>query len=192
MIDIVPIATPDTPEGRRLIDKFLLDLAGIHTVRGGAEIFPDEGLDHLLGKVPLASTAIQTTYHLGLFTAQTDTTVPPRTTVLNGAGVADNGGAVDEPATSGAPAGYARVAIANSDWGSPATQGSGRRVTSAQKSFPVSTGAWGTVNGFFIASASGYGAGVALCYANFDDGEAIEVNAAGFTVRVTPFIQYDG
>lgn len=148
-----------------------------------AEIFPDEGLDHVLDKVPRAQTAIQTTYHIGLFTSQTNSTVPARTVTL-----ASQTG-VTEVANSGA---YARVSIANSDWGAIATSGSGRRTTSSQKSFAESTGSWGTVNGFFIATNGTHAAGVALCYANFDGDTAAVVNAAGITVRVTPYIHYDG
>jgi hypothetical protein len=176
--------TPESDEGRALIDRFLLDTAGIPRVAGGAEIFPDEGLDHILNKVPRATTAIQTTYYLGLFTSQTASTVPGRTQLL-----VDEPTGVSEVANSAA---YARVAVANTDWGAPATNGSGRRTTSAQKSFPESTGSWGSVNGFFIADVSTHSAGVALLYANFDDTSAVNVNAAGFTVRVTPYIQYDG
>lgn len=148
-----------------------------------AEIFPDEGLDHILDKVPRAQTAIQTTYHIGLFTSATNSTVPARGAVLG----TQTG--VTEVANSGA---YARVAIANSDWGAIATSGSGRRTTSSQKSFAESTGSWGTVNGFFIATNGTVGGGVALAYANFDGDTAAVVNAAGITVRVTPFIHYDG
>ena len=174
---------PDSDEGRRAIDKFLLDMHGIAPMAGGAEIFPDEGLDHVLGKVPLAATAIQTTYYLGLFTSQTASTVPARTVTL-----ASQSGITEVPNS----AAYARVAVANTDWGAAATSGSGRKVTSSQKSFPESTGSWGTVNGFFIALASTWGGSVALAYANFDDVSAVAVNAAGYTVRITPYVQFDG
>lgn len=148
-----------------------------------AELYPDEGLDHILNKVPLAGTAIQTTYFLGLFTSQTATTVPARTVTLS------SQSGVTEVANSGA---YARVAVANSDWGAVATSGSGRRTTAAQKSFAESTGAWGTVNGFFLATVTTQAAGVAVFYANFDDGQAVNVNSAGYTLRITPYMQYDG
>lgn len=161
----------------------LLALLGIPPVMGGAELFPDEGLDHVLNKVPIAGVAIQTSYGLGLFTSQTASTVPARTVTL-----ASQTGITEVP-NSGA---YARVSVANSDWGAIATSGSGRKTTSAQKTFPDSTGSWGTINGFFVATNTTWGLGVALFYANFDDVTAINVNAAGFTVRVTPYVQYDG
>lgn len=166
-----------------LTEDLLLALVGMHPIMGGAELFPDEGLDHVLNKVPIAGVAIQTSYGLGLFTSQTATTVPARTVTL-----ASQSG-VTEVASAGA---YARVSIANSDWGAIGTNASGRKTTSAQKTFPDSTGSWGTVNGFFVATNTTQGAGVALYYANFDDGQAINVNAAGYTVRVTPYVQYDG
>lgn len=170
------------PEGdRELFDRFLLDRAGIPRVAGGAEIFPDEGLDHLLNKVPRATTAIQTAYFLGLFTTQTASTVPARTEALAGA-------LVGEP-TAGA---YARVSVANTDWAAIATSGAGRRTTSAQKSFPASTGAWGTINGFFLANQLAAGAGsIALFFANFDDLASVNVNAAGYTIQITPFFHID-
>jgi hypothetical protein len=150
-----------------------------------AEIFPNESLDALLARFPRATvTTVPTSMFLGLFTGSTAATVPAAATVLAG-----NPAAVSEPASSGA---YARVTIANTDWGAIATSGSGRRTTSAQKSFAESTGSWGTINGFFIADSGTQGAGVAWYYANFDDVTAISVNAAGFTVRITPFWHFDG
>jgi hypothetical protein len=161
----------------------LAALMGLPPIQGGLELFPDEGLDHMLAKVPMATTAIQTTYHLGLFTSQTPTTVPARTVTL-----ASQTG-ITEVANSGA---YARAAVANTDWGAIATSGSGRRTTSAQKSFAESTGSWGAVNGFFLATTGTHAAGVAVFYANFDDGQAVNVNSAGYTLRVTPYFQADG
>jgi hypothetical protein len=147
-----------------------------------AEIFPDEGLDHILNKVPRATTAIQTTYYLGLFTAQTASTVPASSTTL----------ASDTNVTEPSGGSYARVAVANTDWGAITTSGSGRRTTSAQKSFPASTGAWGNVNGFFLANQSATGAGsVAIFYSNFSDLAAVAVNSAGYTIQVTPYFHID-
>jgi len=178
----IPVLDHGNPEHqKRLRDIILHGVYGLPRMEGGAEIFPDEGLDHILNKVPRATTAIQTTYYLGLFTGSSATTVPARTDALASA-----------PASVAEPSGgaYARVAVANTDWGAVATNGSGRRTTSAQKSFPASTGSWGNVNGFFLATASTVG--VAIFYANFDDLTAVAVNAAGFTVQVTPFFHIDG
>jgi hypothetical protein len=147
-----------------------------------AEIFPDEGLDHVLNKVPRATTAIQTTYYLGLFTTQSASTVASRTETLASA-------AVGEP-TSGA---YARVSVANTDWGAIATSGSGRRTTSAQKSFAENTASWGTINGFFLANQAAAGAGsIAIFFANFDDAQAVPATVAGYTIRITPYFHIDG
>ena len=150
----------------------LAQLQGMPPVQGGLEIFPDEGLDHILNKVPMATVAIQTTYYLGLFTSQTASTVPARTVTL----VSQSG--ITEVANAGA---YSRVAVANTDWGAISTSGSGRRTTSAQKSFAESTGSWSSVNGFFLATVTTHAAGVAIFYANFDDGQAVNVNSAGYT-----------
>lgn len=187
----IPVLDLDTDEGQAFAREVMRDIAGLpvfEPMAGGAEIFPDEGLDHILNKVPRATTAIQTTYYLGLFTAGTAgltaSTVPARTE-SNSNSVTNLG----EP-NSGA---YARVAVANTDWAAIATSGSGRRTTSAQKSFPASTGSWGTVNGFFLASQLATGAGsVAIFYANFDDVTGVNVNAAGYTVQVTPYFHIDG
>lgn len=155
---------------------------------GAAEIFPDEGLDVLLNQQPRnSSQAIVDPTYLGLFTSQTSSTVPGRTAVL-----ATQTG-VTEVANAGA---YARVAVNGGagaqDWGAIATSGNGRRTTAAQKSLPESTASWGTVNGFLCATTSGHGTGKAFFYANFDDLQPVVVNAAGYTLRVTPFWQIDG
>jgi hypothetical protein len=184
----IPLVDPESREGQSFLREVVADLVGfealgIPPLAGGAEIFPDEGLDHVLNKVPRATAAIQTTYYLGLFTGSTATTVPARTDTLAAA-----------PASVAEPSGgaYARVAVANTDWGAIATNGVGRRTTSAQKSFPPSTGAWGTVNGFFLANQLAAGAGaVAIFYANFDDLAAVNVNAAGYTIQVTPYFHID-
>lgn len=159
-----------------------------------AEVFPDEWLDHLLGQVPrndAATFPIPATLHMGLFTAQTSTTVPPRTTLLGTVAPA----AVGEPNGTG----YARVSMAAAVWGAQATivtNGNGRRLTASQQTFPESGAAWNlsgaTIKGFFIANAALAVAGKAVYYANFDDGQAIDINAAGYTVKVTPFYQLDG
>ncbi len=157
-----------------------------------AEIFPDEWLDHLLGQEPRADTAtypIVSTMYMGLFTAQTSSTVPPRTTTL-----ASPGTNVNEPTGTN----YARVTMAAAVWGAQGTittSGSGRRLTASQQSFAESgAGGWNvsgaTIKGFFLATASSAGKGI--YFANFDDGQAIDVNALGYTIRVTPYYQYDG
>lgn len=147
-----------------------------------AEIFPDEGIDAILAIVPRGGATVANTY-MGLFTSATASTVPARTAVM-----ATQTG-ITEVASANA---YARVAIAAASWGAPATNGSGRRTTAAQVSMPASTGSWGTVNGFFLASSATFSAGIAYYYANFDDTTAVNVNAAGFTIQITPFWHLDG
>lgn len=150
-----------------------------------AEIFPDEGLDYLLG-ITLAGATVDTTLFLGLFTSQTASTVPART-ATGGASPSDW---TEMTASSGT---YARVAISTSDWGAAATNGSGRRrALSAAKTFTgfVSSAA---ANGFFIATNSASGAGdTILCFSNFDSGLARSLDTTSDTLSVTPRIQFDG
>lgn len=151
-----------------------------------AELFPDEGLDYILGVFPRQTQSPPASLNAGFFSSQTASTVPGRTAVLSTAT------GVTELTSAG---GYARANITNGQWQAPATNGSGRRTSIAANGvvFAESTGAYSaTVNGFFISPASTIGAGVALFYANFDDTTAITVNAAGFTVRLAPFWQFDG
>lgn len=158
------------------------------------ELFPDEWVDHLLGQVPrndAITFPIPATMHMGLFRAGTTTSVPARGTLLGTIAPA----AVDEP-SGGA---YARVSMAAAVWGAQTaivTSGNGRRLTASQQSFPESTAAWApaptTVKGFFLANAAFGVAGKAVYYANFDDGQAIDINSAGYTVRVSPYYEIQG
>jgi len=147
-----------------------------------AEIFTDAGIDYILGIIPKGGAL--GTLSLGVFTSQTPTTVPTRTQTL--------GAGITEPASG--TGGYARVTIATGDWGAASTNGNGRRITSAQKSFPETTAAWNpaSANGSFIATGTTVGAGTVIYAANFDDGLAANMNAAGLVLRVTPFWQLDG
>lgn len=146
-----------------------------------AEIFPDEGLDHILAIFP-SNGAGDATLYIGLFTSQTASTVPART--------AQNVGPVGWTEATGTD--YARQSIAAASWGSLATNGNGRRLTAAQVTFPtVGAGGWGTVNGFFIASTIDQSSGVIIYFANFDDGIA-KALVAGAVEKVTPSIQFDG
>jgi hypothetical protein len=71
----IPVLDADTPEGAELLKRVFWEaIKGVVPIAGGAEIFPDEGLDHILNKVPRATTAIATTYYLGLFTGSTAAT----------------------------------------------------------------------------------------------------------------------
>lgn len=171
-----------------------------------AENFTDEGLDRILGYVPGGTGTLDTTLYLAAITtagfeirnpdaALTGTKVPNRTTVwatdYQTVAGGSNRGAGGEP-TIGTGA-YARKSVANTDWGAAATNGSGRRRTSAAQSFAQSTAAWSnqSVIGYALVTASGAGSGVAYGYANFDDGSTVTVNASGITLQVTPFWQFD-
>src|SRR5882757_4166054 len=94
------------------------------------EIFPNEGLDYLLGLVPKGGTS-PTTLYMGLFTSQTASTVltAAQTLVTN--------------ITEAAYTGYTRIAVASTDWGSTGSQSiwsqTVEAVTAAQKSFPAAT-----------------------------------------------------
>lgn len=146
-----------------------------------AEIFFDEGLDYILGIIPKGGAL--GTLALGAFTAATPSTVPARTSTIAN---------LNEPANG--TGGYARVIVTTGNWGAAATQGSGRRITSAQKSFPSSSAAWNpsSVNGTFIGVGTTVQAGTIIYAANFDDSAAAVINAAGLVLRVTPFWQLDG
>jgi hypothetical protein len=151
-----------------------------------AEIFPNEGLDGILAVIPRGGTTPANTY-MGLFTSQTASTVPSADAVLSTyAGTA----APAEP-TIGTNA-YARQAIAAASWGAPATSGSGRRTTAGAVTFPTSTSTgWGTINGFFLASASAHGSEFAWYYANFSDLASVAINSSGYTLTVTPYWHID-
>lgn len=149
-----------------------------------AEIFPNEGLDYLLGIVPKGGTSPSNLY-LFLFKGGTASTVPAATATIG-----TMGGTFAEVTTTDYP-GYARVAVASSDWGSAGADTiwsqSVRAVTAAQKSFAAATSAAtpsANINGFGLASAST--AGVAVYYSNFDDTTGVTALALGDIIRVTP------
>lgn len=143
-----------------------------------AEIFPDEGLDYILGVIPKAGTTPATLY-LGLFTSQTASTVPAANMVL-----ATPTGITEAGYTS-----YARVSIASASWGATGAKTSwsqtGRGTTAAQVSCPAAGAAYATaINGFFIATA--LTGGICIFASNFDDTTAVATMAIGDVIRVTP------
>jgi hypothetical protein len=171
-----------------------------------AENFSDEGLDRILGYAPGGTGTLDTTLYLAALTtagwvtrspdtALSGTAVPNRTTVwatdYQTVATSSTRGAGGEP-TIGTGA-YARKSFPNTDWGAAATNASGRRRTSAQESFAASTAAWSNTGciGYAIVTASAAGSGVAYGYANFDDNSTVTVNAAGITLQVTPYWQFD-
>ena len=147
-----------------------------------AELFVDEGLDYLLG-IAFKASAVDTALFIGLFTSQTASTVPSRTAT---------GGAVPSGWTEAAYTSYARQAISSAGWGSPSTNGNGRKIAGAQATFPTVGATGATVNGFFVATNSASGAGdTMLFFANFDSGVA-RVLVTGDIEKVTPSVQFDG
>lgn len=149
-----------------------------------AETFTDEGLDYLLG-IAFKGGTVDTTLFLGLFTSQTPSTVPARTTT----GGASPSGFTEMTASSGT---YARVAIATGDWGAAATNGSGRRISlSAAKTFTGFVGA-AAANGFFIATASASAGGdTTICFANFDSTAARTFASTSDSLALTARIEFD-
>jgi hypothetical protein len=161
-----------------------------------AENFSQEGLDRIMGWIPGGSGALDSTLYLAALTTQgtvegttalTGSLVPDWTTVWV-THYSTRGG---EPVIS--TGAYARVSMANSVWGSAATNGSGRRRTASQQSFAVSTAAWSRTDciGFAVVTASTAGAGIGYYYANFSDNSTVKVDAAGITLQVTPYWQMD-
>jgi hypothetical protein len=146
-----------------------------------AETFVDEGLDKILGIIPKNGTNLASVY-IGLFTGLTGSTVPARTAT----GGASPAGWTEVTGTS-----YARQQILAASWGSPSTNGSGRKITAGQVTFPTAGGAWTRADGFFLATLSASGAGDTLIYfANFDDVTSVTL-ASGDAIKVTPSMQYD-
>lgn len=147
-----------------------------------AEILVDEGLDHILTVWPKNGLNDASLY-LGLFASQTASTVPARTAT---------GGVTPVGWTEVTGTGYARIQITAANWGSPSTNGSGRKITSAAKVF-TADGAWAAANGYFLATHSASEAGdVMIGFANFDSGVARTLQVSGDTLTVTPSLQLDG
>jgi hypothetical protein len=148
-----------------------------------AEIFPNEGLTHLIEVIPRSNTgtfAVPTALYMGLFSSQTASTVPSADATLTGSATT--------PYT----------AALQAAWPAPVINGAGMRSTMVSPgiSFAESTGAFNaTVNGFFIANAAsstGQNTGKTFAYANFSDTTAVTVNAAGYTIRIAAFWHLDG
>jgi hypothetical protein len=77
-------------------------------------------------------------------------------------------------------------------WGAQATNGSGRKSTAGQVTFPTVGATGSLVNGFFIATTSASGASDKVLYfANFDDGAAVDLHTND-VLKCTPSWQNDG
>ena len=134
-----------------------------------AEIYPDEGLDVVLGQFPGNATRLSTIY-LGLFTSQTASTV-----ITSGQTMAN--------ITETTYTNYARQALAAATWGAPGPGTGGRKVTYPQVTFPTVGTTGATINGFFVSDSST--AGKCIFQANFDDVTARTL-VTGDVIRVTP------
>lgn len=138
-----------------------------------AEIFPDEGLDIVLGQFPKNDTRLATTY-LCLFTSQSATTVITSGQTLS-------------TITETTYTSYARQSLAAATWGAAAAGSGGRKTTYSQITFPTA-GSSATINGWFLGDATP--PTKAICQANFDDGAATPLNS-GDIIKVTPTLQYN-
>ncbi len=150
-----------------------------------AEIFVDIGIQHIQAIWPKNGTNDAVLY-LGLFSSQTQTTVPDHGVTAG----ATHGGYVE---TTGD--GYARRVISAAQWGISAVtaQGgiTGLKITGLPQAW-TATGTWSVSNGLFLASNSGeYATDTAIFFANFDDGVGVTLNS-GDTITVTPAITFLG
>lgn len=139
-----------------------------------AEIFPDEGLDIVIGQFPSNATRLATTY-LCLFTSQTASTV-----ITSGQALAN---VTETTYTS-----YARQALAAATWGAAAAGTGGRKTTYPQVTFPTVGATGATINGFFVGDATP--PTKVIGQANFDDLAAVPLNTNDI-IKVTPTIQYN-
>jgi hypothetical protein len=158
------------------------------------DIFPDEGLDVILGVFPRGSTTPANLY-VGLFTGGSASTVPTAA-----ATIASMTGTFAEVTTGSSPTGwpaYARQPIASttSGWAAPGAQTinsiTGRGVVGGQVSYSPPVAVYtptNAVNGFFIADA--ITSGHAIVYSNFSDVTGISSLAIGDVIKVTPTIGY--
>lgn len=143
-----------------------------------AEIWPDEGLDLVLGIFPRGGAVPGSTY-LGLFTTFTASTV-------------GTSGQTRTAYTEPSAGSYANMPIASTTatWGAIAAGTGGRTTTASQQTFPTATAVWGTVNGFLLKNSSTINAGVCYMACNFDDTTAVTINTND-VIKVTPTVQYN-
>lgn len=127
-----------------------------------AAIFPDVGLDILLGQFPKGATQLVSSF-LGLFTSQTASTVITHT---------QTGANITETAYTS----YARQTLAAATWGATAEYQTtlGRVTTYPQVTFPTVGATGATINGFVILSTNvAPSATNIIAQANFDDTTAV-------------------
>lgn len=123
-----------------------------------ASMFPDVGLDIVLGQFPKNATRL-TSVFLGLFTSQTASTVITH---------AQTGSNITESVYTN----YAQQTLATATWGAQAEYSTtlGRLTTYPQVTFPTVGATGSAINGFFILSTNAApGATNIICQANHDD-----------------------
>jgi len=158
-------------------------------------LFPQEGLDYIMGVIPKAGTTPSTLY-LGLFTTSWATVQGYGLTNIN---VTLNTGTYSVTELASATGYTTRTSLAAASWGAQSagtvTIGS-NTVNVRQSTYPAVTitntsgSTWTGVNGIFVATsatvgqASGSGTTV-LWYAPFSDGSTVTL-ANGDSITVTP------
>lgn len=140
---------------------------------GMAEIFPDDGLNVVLGQWPKNDTRLSTTY-LRLFTSQSATTV-----ITAGQHLAD--------ITETTFGGYAAQSLAAANWVATSATTGGRKTSYPQVSYAAVTSGSATINGFYLTD--GASATVVIAQANFDDGAAVPLNVNDI-IKVTPAVAF--
>jgi hypothetical protein len=137
-----------------------------------AAIFPDEGLDTLLGQWPRNDTR-ETTSNLCLFTSQSATTVITHAQAL--------ANITETTYTS-----YARQSLATATWGalSEWPTNLGRQTTYPQVTFPTVGATGATINGFFITNGANT---KCIAQANWSDTTAVTL-ATNDVIKVTPTV----
>jgi hypothetical protein len=142
-----------------------------------ATIFPDTGLDIVLGQWPKNATRL-TSADLGLFTSQSASTVITH---------AQTGSNVTETTYTS----YARQTLATATWGAQSEYSTtlGRQTTYPQVTFPTVGASGATINGFFLTTTGAPGAANLIAQANFDDVTAV-VLATNDIIKVTPTVAF--
>lgn len=131
-----------------------------------AEVFPNEGLTHILNVFPANDIAIPASLTLSAFSSQTASTVM---------GTAETYANVTVCAYSG----YQDATLGSADWGAPSATGGTVTVTHNQQNMGTA-GEAGTANGGYI-----HNAGTVVCQFNFDDLTAV-VLQSGDILKITP------
>jgi hypothetical protein len=103
-----------------------------------AEIFPNEGLTHLIEVIPRSNTgtfAVPTALYMGLFSSQTASTVPSADATLTGSATTPYTTGTSPVVELTSAGGYARAAIGTTAaalqaaWPAPVINGAGMRST---------------------------------------------------------------